>query len=964
MKKKPVPRKRPAPSGKPARNEKGGDDDRGSELDVFRRRAEWWRLHHGDASGIVSSKLRLQALAHTERMEAAGLEATDPGGPAPKRGFELVFERERLKATVSRGENPRPDSSLGFVSAAIYVRGPHDLAGVVLKIALDRDALERVLIDTVRVFSFEEETSAWQLIPRSGIAVTGDYAWAHLHRPGIYIAIGVPADPDTLRAVLLTKNSLPRLRQAKKRTEFTALLGAINRLAVQRRTSEGAEVRTQRGGFQLPGLPPNLDLPGRGLPEFDILDDLCPPYERLPRGLFGPKLDEILFPDHLRDPLGPIFLRQWGSAGPRNFNGRIKCLAIHPQNGDIVYAGAANGGVWKTTNGGASWRSMMSDEQSLAIGALAVSESNPQIVYAATGEDSPGWGPSYGGVGVYKTIDGGANWTLLSAISSTLCTCVLVHPTNPDIVYVAGNSGLHKSINGGSTWTDVRTDHVSDAVMFPMVPDEIYAAVWNSGIFYSGNGGTAWNDFNLGLPTGGPADWIKLSISRPNADGRTLLVAKMGLQSGRLFTRLLPESVRINRPARFGWRAITGTHEAADYNEWTNLVAVDPARLNVIFAGGVGLQRSANSGRSFAQIGGTHADHHEIVFASNNTNRCYLANDAGVYRSEDNGATWILQSLGLIATQLYSIGVDQGGTFVLGGASQDQGILRTQGGLDWDDTGAGNEGGIFIVDPNDSANIYVTPWDGNLRRSTDHGSTWTTVLNGITLSGTPPAAATVAHLVVAPQNSNLLLCAAGNQVFRSTDQGNNWSPVLTVAAGTTPVFVAFLGPDICYAATDDGRIHVSSSGGTAGSWSEPYTAANRPPMGRIAALEGRFIRGLIVFIDLRVRTSRLIYVAYTYGGRVWRSINSGANWENASGTGAGALPNIPISSLVIDKDLSDTVYVGSDIGVFRTRDGGNNWEPFNTGLPRIIVTGLSLRRETNRLYASTMGRGAYTRSLN
>lgn len=962
MNKKPTPRKRAARSGKSARNEEGGGDDRESELDVFRRRAEWWRLHHGDESGVVSSRLRLQAIAQTERMEAAGLEATDPGGSAPKRGFELLFEKERLKATVSRGKNPRPHSSLGFVSAATYVRGPHDLAGVVLKIALDRDALERVLLDTVRVFSFEEETVAWQLIPRSGIAVTGDYAWAHLHRPGIYIAIGVPADPDTLRALLLAKSALPRLRQAKKKTDFTALIGAINSLAVQRRTSEPVSARAQ----QLPGLPPNIDLPERGLPEFDILDDLFPPYQLEPRGRWQ-KLLEIAFLDPQRDPLiplAPIFLRQWVSAGPPNFNGRIKCLAIHPGNADIVYAGAANGGVWKTTNGGASWRSLMSDEQSMAIGALAVSQSNPQIVYAATGEDSPGWGPSYDGVGVYKTTDGGANWTLLSEIRSARCTRVLIHPTNPDIVYVAGDSGLHKSTDGGGTWMDVRTDHVSDAVMFPTEPDEIYAAVWNNGIFYSVNGGAAWNDFNLGLPTGGAADWIKLSTSRPNADGRTLLVAKMGLNSGRLFTRLLPELFRLGRRTRFGWRAIAGTHEAVDngYNEWTNLVAVDPTRMNVIFAGGVGLQRSTNSGRSFAQIGGTHSDHHEIVFASNDTDRCYLANDAGVYRSLDNGATWTLQSPGLIATQLYSIGVSQDGTFVLGGASQDQGILRTQGKSDWDNTGAGNEGGIFIVDPNDSTNIYATPLDGNLRRSTDHGSTWTTILNGITLSGTPPTASTVAHLAVAPQNSNLLLSAAGNQVFRSTNQGNDWSPVLTVAAGTTPVFVAFLRRDICYAATDDGRLYVSSSGGTVGSWREPYTAANRPPMGRIAALEGRFIR--LVSITSGVRIGQLIYLAYIFGGRVWRSIDGGANWENASGTGAGALPNIPISSLVIDKDLSDTVYVGSDIGVFRTRDGGNNWEPFNTGLPRIIVTGLALRRETNRLYASTMGRGAYTRTLN
>jgi photosystem II stability/assembly factor-like uncharacterized protein len=106
-----------------------------------------------------------------------------------------------------------------------------------------------------------------------------------------------------------------------------------------------------------------------------------------------------------------------------------------------------------------------------------------------------------------------------------------------------------------------------------------------------------------------------------------------------------------------------------------------------------------------------------------------------------------------------------------------------------------------------------------------------------------------------------------------------------------------------------------------------------------------------------------VYIAYSSGGRVYKSADGGAHWANASGSGAGALPNIPISGLVIDKDLSDTVYIATDIGVFRTRDGGANWEPFNDGLPRVVVSGLVLRAANNTLYASTMGRGAYQRAL-
>ena len=107
----------------------------------------------------------------------------------------------------------------------------------------------------------------------------------------------------------------------------------------------------------------------------------------------------------------------------------------------------------------------------------------------------------------------------------------------------------------------------------------------------------------------------------------------------------------------------------------------------------------------------------------------------------------------------------------------------------------------------------------------------------------------------------------------------------------------------------------------------------------------------------------LVYITYSWGGRVYKSTDGGAHWTNASGTGAGALPNIPINALVIDYHLSDTVYIATDIGVFQTRDGGANWEPFNDSLPRVVVTGLALRAKNNTLYASTMGRGAYQRAL-
>ena len=232
-----------------------------------------------------------------------------------------------------------------------------------------------------------------------------------------------------------------------------------------------------------------------------------------------------------------VWFNDWVSVGPRNFSGRIKSLSIHPVEGLGVLAGAADGGVWRTSAGGPPWYPLMSQEKSLAIGGVARSGADLTVIYAATGEDTPGWAPSYPGVGVYKSVDGGGTWTLLSPIQSSRCTRVLIHPAHADVVYVSGDAGLHKTIDGGASWTNVRMDHVSDMVMDPVAPNTIYAAVWGAGVFRTTDGGLTWSDFNEGLPTGAAADWIKLAASEAAPDGVVTLAAKMGTDSGLLFTR-------------------------------------------------------------------------------------------------------------------------------------------------------------------------------------------------------------------------------------------------------------------------------------------------------------------------------------------------------------------------------------------------------------------------------------------
>src|SRR5215471_6075060 len=169
-----------------SRRDRDADENFKDESEDFRLRAEWWRLYHGDASGVLSGELRVQAIAHAERLAVAGLDNPDPGGARPRSGFELIRRRDgarrtrEVNAKLTRGRNPRPLSSWGFASEPVEARGPANLDGAVLKIALDAERLSNVDPATVRVFGFEATSGEWQLVPRSGARAEAGYAWAHL----------------------------------------------------------------------------------------------------------------------------------------------------------------------------------------------------------------------------------------------------------------------------------------------------------------------------------------------------------------------------------------------------------------------------------------------------------------------------------------------------------------------------------------------------------------------------------------------------------------------------------------------------------------------------------------------------------------------------------------------------------------------------------------------------------------
>ena len=661
----------------------------------------------------------------------------------------------------------------------------------------------------------------------------------------------------------------------------------------------------------------------------------------------------------------------WRQAGPTNFSGRIKSLAIDPSDGMTLYAGAADGGVWKTADGGGFWAPLFLRELSFAIGSIAVAPSANTIVYAATGEDVDGWGPSYDGVGVYKSTDAGNSWALTAAGPGSRCGRVVVGASDPNHVLAASNVGLYYSPDGGASWSLTLSGHVTDVVGDPGDPDHTFvAAVWNDGVYRSTDGGLTWTRRNgkphAHIPGGAGAGWIRLAAGR--ILGQSIFLAKMGPLGGDIYR---------SSGDLASWYFVGGGIEGVNYNQWTNLIACKPDDPLVVFAGGVGLQRTDSNppasnwgGIHWNSVGGTHADHHALVFDPHDFAVCYLATDGGVYKSTDLGATWAFRSYGLIATQLYSIGVWESGDFLLGGATQDQGIICNRGtsGSDWIDTGAGNEGGLFVVDENNGDNAFCTPWSSTFQRSTDRAATWTNLVQSLKNSLGVFTNPGVSGIAVRPGDSSVVVAGfqcdrrrprphTEHDIIRSTDEGTTWTYALTEQEAFTAVSFAPSDSTVCYATTYGGAAYRSNDAGV--SWSTPYAAGAGPRAAAIACMAVSWGNSGTVYIG---------YGGYGPGNRVWVTRDGGSHWTDATGSAPNALPEIPVNSLAIDDRDDHTAYAATDIGVFVTRDGGASWQDFTWGwpglkLPRVVVSGLAVARDRRNLFASTMGRGVFYRPL-
>jgi photosystem II stability/assembly factor-like uncharacterized protein len=664
----------------------------------------------------------------------------------------------------------------------------------------------------------------------------------------------------------------------------------------------------------------------------------------------------------------------WQPLGPSNIGGRVTDLVVDPVRANTVYAGAATGGVWRSTDGGQTFASAWPANVTPSIGALAVTPNG--TLYAGTGEGNPGGGSvTFPGNGVYRSTDGGTTWTQAGLAGSDRIGRLAIDPTNPSRIFAAatgslfvpgGVRGLYRTNDGGTSWQLVLggangTTGAIDVAVDPANPNRVFAAMWDhrrqpqgrtyggvgSGLFRSTDGGATWTRLAGGLPASS-TNLGRMGVAiAPNNPNRLYAIAAnttgnfsgfwTSTDGGTTWTRITNTSFLSASQSTFGW--------------WFGRIWVDPAASQHVWVAGVQILESTNAGGTWIRNTTVHADQHGFVFDPRVAGRVFLGNDGGVYRSTSNGSltgTWT-KATSLAINQFYTVAVSRQDIARVSGGAQDNGSLRNWSGTPFNAIGGG-DGTTNLIDPTNQNNVYSCSQNGVCTRSTNGGTTRSSF--GSTVSDrrnwvTP---------VVFDPNNPAIMYYAGNRVNRSTNSAATWSaisPDLTHGAGgvggatfgtVTTLAVARSDSRVIYAGTDDGRAWITRN--TGGSWTEIT-----------AGLPNRWITRVDVD-PTNANTAYLSVSGYRNGdpgAHVFKTTNGGGTWQDLS----AGLPDAPVNDVVLDPRNPAILYAATDVGVFALSGGA--WAPVGSGLPLVPVADLDAVASgaTTTLTAATYGLGFY-----
>ncbi|HWW02233.1 MAG TPA: hypothetical protein VNZ64_21205 [Candidatus Acidoferrum sp.] len=657
-------------------------------------------------------------------------------------------------------------------------------------------------------------------------------------------------------------------------------------------------------------------------------------------------------PGALKPRIAGIRPSGWTWLGPGNIGGRVRSILVSPANPSVMWVGGVDGGVWKTTDGGASWSALDDFMADLAIGCMTMDAANPNVIYAGTGEGFFNI-DSVRGAGIFKSADGGSTWLQLSATTNSgfyYVNRLAVQPTNSLILLAATGSGIYRSTDGGSTWSQNYNTRTLDLAFNPA--DGTHCVASGSGIvLYSIDAGLSWT-LGSGISGAGRIE-VAYAPSSPST-----VYASADMSSGQLY-------VSTDGGQTYTLKN-TGTNYLGGQGWYDNCLWVDPVDPNTLIVGGLDLWLSTDGGATLTDIGGytggLHPDQHVIVnvpqFDGTNNRTVLFGNDGGVFRAADiatvtpgNGWATLNHNLGI--TQFYgAAGNPASGTIV--GGTQDNGTLRYTpvGGPQGWTSMFGGDGGFCAADQGDTNYFYGEYVDLAIHRSSNGGATSRFIYNGLGDAG--KSANFIAPFILDPNNQSTLL-AGGASLWRSLNVKAStpvWAAIKPADGSGNHISAIAVAPgnsDLIWVGHNNGDVFFTTNGtATTPDWTRADQGT--PP------LPNRYCTRITVDPS----NSSQVYV--TFGGfsagNVWRTLDNGATWVNVSGN----LPDAPVNSLVVHPLNSGSLYVGTEVGVFASADGGASWSPGNDGPANVAVDEL-FWLGTNTLVAATHGRGLFSISV-